>query len=207
MNLIWLLILTALAAPRGSAAVQSAVADSDRFMALHRQWRETHLAVRRKAPVNALLVFDPGRGQAWIDRDGQIDAKEREPLPTGLEWSAYLISDEGATEIPFPVRLNRPRVNIRKGDLTEEILIVGAGQERSWCCSIATTEGGHVMHAFGGSRISSFTFRKPPRESTPKSDERRDSMLVPEENPTRKWADSIRNKHFSIAVIRTTAQD
>lgn len=202
MNVIWLLILTTLAAPTDAAS------ENQRFMSLHRQWRETHLAaLRKQAPVDALLVFAPDQGRAWIEREGKVDPQESEPLPTDLEWSAYLIGDEGVTEIPFPVRLNRPRVSIRKGDPTEEILIVGVGKDRSWRCSIATTEGGHVMHVGGGSPVSSITYRKSPQESAPKPDEPRDSMLVPEEHPVRKWTDSIRNEHFSIRVIRTTAPE
>jgi len=200
-----LLIMASLAAPGNSAAENlRVVMENQRFVSLHRKWWETHqTALRRQESANTLLVVDPGQKGAWIETDGQVDAKDIEPLPAGLEWFAYLITEEGIAEIPFPVRLNRPRFDPTKGDDAEEILIVGFGKMRSWQFSVATAEGGHVMHVGGGSPISTMTWTRRERKSAPRPDERRLSMLVTDGNPPRTWTDSIQNEHVSIRVVRT----
>ena len=198
MNLAIMLLIAAVSAP------PDAVVENERYMALHREWQRIHESnANEKTPANAVFVIDPREGTVCIEKDRTIEARDTRVLPSGLNWSAYLITPQGVTQISFPVRLKRPRTNIQIDDDTEHIWIVGSAKDRSWQCSVSATPAGHAFHVGSGSPISSINVTIPVLKAAPKQDRIRDSMLIAENSRALKWADALRNQWFSVNLVRT----
>ena len=116
MNLAVMFLVAAVSAPPDAAS------EHERYIALHHDWQRIHeTAARERTPANASLVFDPREGAVWIERDGKKGSRDVRALPSGLDRSAYHVTPQGVTQIPFPVRLNRPDADPRNDDDTEHI--------------------------------------------------------------------------------------
>src|SRR5262245_43598216 len=114
---LWLL-LVALSVPNDS------MAENQRFVALYHQWQRLHeSAATDEVRANSYLIVEPREEAVWIETDGKIESDAVQPLPRGLEWSAYLITSQGVTQISFPVRLSHPRSIVENDDEAEEIWI------------------------------------------------------------------------------------
>jgi hypothetical protein len=200
MNLAVLLLMSAVSAPPNAAS------EHKRYIALHHDWQRIHeTATRERTPANACLVLDPRVGAVWIEKDGKTDSRDVQALPSGLDWSAYLVTPQGVTEIPFPVRLNRPDADVRNDDDTEQIWVVGSGKDESWQFSVSASPVGHAFHVGSGSPISSITVTVPHLNAATRNEPPRESILVSGRPQRRKWADVVRNEWFSVNVVRSAA--
>jgi hypothetical protein len=200
MNLVIMLLILV-----PSANGQESV-DHQRFIAINRQWQTIHdAASREQIPANAFLVIDPREEAIGIERAGQIDPKEIERLPAGLEWSAYHVTQRGVREISFPVRLTRPRLKGEMNKGGESIWVFGRGKDCAWRFSITPESDGHIFHVGSGSGVLSMTVRLPALQGEREEDLLADSILVPDSAHRRKWVDTLRSNQILINVERIPA--
>lgn len=212
MKLAMMLLVVAVATPDITRAQSelhkqslAEVEQHKKYLALHHEWQRLHESrTQEPSSANAQLVIDPREEAVWIEKDGKTDARDVRALPSGLEWSAYHVTTQGVTEIPFPVRLNRPRDRIQNEDDTEVIWIVGFGKGRSWQFSVSASPAAHAFHVGSGSPISSINVTMPRLKAATPQALPRDSMLLPGSPHPRKWSDDVHNKYFSVHVQRAT---
>ena len=179
------------------------VDEHQRFMRLHHVWQDKHeSAALNQKSVSEVLVFDPRKSAMWVEHDRKIDEGNVQSLPSGLEWSAYVITPRGVSSIPFPVRINNPRRDSQNENDTEQIWIIGANKDSRWQFSIAGTKKSHMFH-IGSGNHTSHQFNLPDHDASPANDEITTSILDPETTSNRKWSDNIRTKWYSIDILRT----
>jgi hypothetical protein len=195
MNLVAILLMAAASAPKDFDA------EHQPYIALNHEWLRIHkTAERAGSPADACLVLDPTKEAVWIERDGKIDLRNRQPLPAGLDWLAFIVTPEGVAQVPFPVRLNRPRPDPQDEQNAETIWIVGSSKEQSWQFNVSAGPGGHMFHVGSGSPISSIKIPIPRLKETARKAPPQDSILV-SPNSQRKWVDSIRNRWITVDVV------
>ena len=168
---------------------------------LHFGFRQIHNTARQKnAVAEAFLVFDPQKGAAWIENHGKIDPTQVRTLPAGLKWNAYLVSQQGVAEVPFPVRIRNLSPSVKVDDPNESVWIVGSGKKHGFACGFGGPSGDMQMHEIA----STITLNPqlPPAPALPSAEESGESILVNGSPQPRKWTEGIATKQFVINIKR-----
>ncbi len=201
MNLTVMLLIAAVTAGADSTADRGV--EARRFQVLHGHWRTLHQeAARENRKSNAVLVVDPRQGRLWVQND---PSGRSEMLPAGLNWVAYHVTARGIREISFPVRIRHLRLELKNAEDDEQILIYGSSKKGSWNCSVSSGTKGHAFTQGSSSgAISSVNLSLPALKAGSPVGLPMDSFAIFQDDGERQWAETLRNKWFTVTVARTT---
>jgi hypothetical protein len=149
-------------------ALAAAPAEHLKFKRIHDEW--VHLQETNASSTSSQLVIDPRVRAMWIENNGVAQDGFSAPLPPGVEWSAFYISNRGIAECAFPVRLSHSQKAREKDSASEQMWICGSSPNQSWQLSFSARGTAREFHIGSGSAIDLVTLRMPAISEAMKAD-------------------------------------
>ncbi|XZE45030.1 hypothetical protein SH467x_000231 [Pirellulaceae bacterium SH467] len=166
------------------------------YTALHQSFRDLQ---NKEGDTN--LCIEPRKEAMWVETDGRIIPSEVRQLPSGMEWRAFHVTQNGLAEIGFPVRIGRPREDVTAVLDSEEIFVIGVGEGETLNMSFSATPAGNGFNVGFGYGIRSMEIRLPQKDI--KHTLQKDLlMLLPSTPRELKYTEALELLGISVRVVR-----
>ena len=147
------------------------------------------------------LCIDPREGAMWLETNGRIIPSEVRRLPSGMKWKTFHMTQDGLAEIVFPVRIDRPREDVKTVRESEVIFVVGVGEKETLNMSFSATPSGNGFGVGFQTGIRSMEIQLPQKDTS--YELQKDLlMLLPGTPQELKYVESLELLGIPIRIVR-----
>jgi hypothetical protein len=137
----------------------------------------------------------------WLETNGRIIPSEVRRLPSGMKWKAFHMTQDGLAEIVFPVRIDRPREDVKTVRESEVIFVVGVGEKETLNMSFSATPSGNGFGVGFHTGIRSMEIQLPQKDTS--YELQKDLlMLLPSTPHELKYAEALELLGIPMRIVR-----